>query len=337
MFTQTTLPEPYPDEALSSWMYRVRETLPEPEIRALRGLNDHDRSLSPFATPYVKLVGGRGKDLDFDFEQAEIHEFAKAYDLPVEWIKSVFSPTSGQIVPIWFRSDYCLRCMEESIGDVGFPVYLKSWRLILKPFCQKHGCVLRSADNYLNDSIDFAMNIFEYDSDRPDELQRQAKWLEKDADVQELGRMVADRVGTILDQAQDKVVRENVENFVMTLLRITLMPSCWSNYSSIIKFRVQSSEEFESKNELALFYQYPLRVTAMARARSFYLMGLLLGWIDAGQAENVRPRDDFYLATSASSIWRRLGSLHRLRPILQLYSTELLGISTLTDWGRFNV
>ncbi|AUF96314.1 hypothetical protein CXQ80_10975 [Pseudomonas sp. 02C 26] len=149
--------------------------------------------------------------------------------------------------------------------------------------------------------------------------------------------MVADRVEKVLVKAQDEIVRKNGERFIMTLLRMTLMPPCWSYYSSIIKFRVQSGKEFECKNELSLFYQYPQRVTAMARARSLYLMGILLGWIDEDQAENAKPKNDFYLATSASSIWRRLGPLHRVRPMLQLYSTELFGISTLADWGGFNV
>jgi len=335
MFNQSSLPEPYPDEALSSWMYRVREILPEPEIRALSGISDHDRETSPLVAPYLKVLGGLGADLDFRFERPEILAFTQAYDLSLDWIKSVFSPASAKTIPISFRSDYCLQCMEESIAEVGFPVYLKSWRLLLKPFCQKHGCVLQSTNAYLYDSIDFGMDIFEHGCANPHELERESKWLAKDSEVKNLSRMVVNRIDFLLSQAEDAVVHDKVQNFVMTLLRITLMPKLWGNYSSIIKFTVQAGVDFESKKEIPMFYQLPLRVTGMVRARSFYLIGLLLGWIDEEQAGNARPRDDFYLATSASTLWRLVGNSTRIRTILQLYSTELLGVSMLADWECF--
>jgi hypothetical protein len=335
MFNHSSLLEPYPDEALSSWMYRVRESFPEPEIRALREMSGHEREYSPFAAYYAKILDSRGKDLDFCFERPEIVAFMNAYDLSLEWIKSVFSPACAQIIPICFRSDYCLQCMEESIADVGFPVYLKSWRLTLKPFCQKHGSVLYSTDNSLHFSMDFAMSIFEYDCARPHELERMSKWLAKDSDVQALGRMVADRIDLLLSKIENTVEHNKLLSFIMTLLRVTLMRKNWGNYTSIIKFTVLSSKKFESVNELPLFYQLPYCVTGMARARSFYLIGLLLGWVDEEQAENAKQRDDFYLATSASDIWRRVEDMPRVRTLLQLFSTDLLGVSTLTGRELF--
>lgn len=335
MLNQSSLPKPYPDEALSSWMYRVRETHAEPQIRALSGMSDHDRETSPLMASYVKVLGGRGKDLDFSFERPEILAFAKAYDLTLEWIKSVFSPVSTQIIPIWFRSDYCPQCMEESIADIGFPVYLKSWRLVLKPFCQKHGCVLLSTDTYLHDSIDFAMDVFEHSCANPHELDRQSNCLVKDSQVQSLSRMVVDRIESLLGQVEGTLVHDKVQRFVLTLLRVTLMPKLWSNYSSVIKFAVQSGNDFESKKELPMFYQLPLRVTDMARARSLYMIGLLLGWIEEEQAQEARQRDDFYLVTSASAFWQRVEHSPRIRLLLQLYSTELLGVAMLTDWKCF--
>ena len=337
MFNQSSLPKPYPDEALSSWMYRVRITYPEPEIRALSRMNDHERQTSPFANSYANFLHGRGKDLDFSFEHPEILEFANTYDLSLEWIKSVFSPASTQIIPIWLRSDYCLQCMEESIADIDFPVYLKSWRLILKPFCQKHGSVLYSADNFLHSSIDFAMSIFEYDSDRLYELECVAERLKKDAEVQALGRMVMNRIDSILSEIKDAITHEKVLSFVMTLLRITLMTASWGNYSSVMKFSVQANKKFEGQNGFPLFYQLPYRVTGMARARSFYLIGLLLGWIDEEQAKNAKQRDDFYLVTSARNFWRRVEYKPRVRTLLSLYSTEFLGVSMLVSWEYFDV
>jgi hypothetical protein len=335
MFNQSSLPEPYPDESLSSWRYRVRVMFPEPEIRALSGMDEHERQSSYFATSYAKDFGGRVEDLDFNFEHQEILAFANAYDLSVEWIKSVFSSASTQVIPIRFRSDYCPRCMESSIIEVGLPVYLKSWRLILKPFCQKHGCVLHSADNPLNYSIDFAMRIFEYDCANPHELERRVKWLAKDAEVQALGKMVVDRIDLLLSQVEDPVTHDKVQGFVMTLLRITLIRKNLGNYSSILKITVPVAKDFKSEQELLMFYQFPQRVTSMARARSFYLVGLMLGWIDEKQAEDKKERGDFYLATSAADLWRKVDDTHRIRILLQLYSTELLGLSMLTGMEHF--
>ncbi|OJT48397.1 hypothetical protein BSZ28_26340 [Pseudomonas moraviensis] len=337
MFCHSSLPEPYPDEALSSWMYRVRETFPEPEIRALREMSGLERESSPFAAYYARVLDSRGKDLDFRFEHPEVVAFMNAYDLSAEWIKSVFSPVCAQIIPIWFRSDYCMQCMEESIADIGFPVYLKSWRLTLKPFCQKHRCVLYSTDNSLHHSMDFAMSIFEYGCARSHELERISKWLAKDSEVQALGWMVADRIDLLLSKIENTAVHNKLLSFIMTLLRVTLMRKNWGNYTSVIKFTVPSSKTLESVNDLPLFYQLPYCVTGMARARSFYLIGLLLGWIDEEQAENAKQRDDFYLATSASDIWRRVADMPRIRTLLQLFSTDLLGMSTLTGWEFFDV
>lgn len=335
MFNQSFLPEPYPDEALSSWMYRVREIFPEPAIRALSGSSIHDRETSPLVAPYLKVLGGLGADLDFRFERPEILAFTQAYDLSLDWIKSVFSPTSSKIIPISFRSDYCLKCMEESIVEIGFPVYLKSWRLLLKPFCQKHGCVLQSTNARLYNSIDFGMDIFERACTNARELERESKWLAKDFEVQNLSRMVVNRIDFLLSQTEDDLVRDKIQDFVMTLLRITLMPQLWGNYSSIIKFTVQARDVFENKEEMPMFYQLPLRVTGMVRARSFYLIGLLLGWIDEEQAENAKPRDDFYLATAASTLWRLVKNSTRIKIVLQLYNSELLGVSMLAGWEHF--
>jgi hypothetical protein len=227
--------------------------------------------------------------------------------------------------------------MEESIAEVGFPVYLKSWRLLLNPFCQKHGCVLQSTNAYLYGSIDFGMGVFEYGCSNPHQLERERKWLAKDLEVQKLSRAVVSRIDFLLSQAEDVVIHDKVQNFIMTLLRITLMPKLWGNYSSTIKFTVQAGENFESMEEIPMFYQLPLRVTGMVRARSFYLIGLLLGWIDEEQAENARPSDDIYLATSATTLWRPVKNSTRIKTILQLYSTELLGVSMIAGWEYFDV
>jgi len=222
--------------------------------------------------------------------------------------------------------------MEESVTATGFPVYLRSWRYLLKPFCQVHGCVLRSAGNYLHDSVDFAMDVFEYDSARGHELEREKKWLEKDSAVQLLGRMVVERADKLIKGCQNQAVQRNAENFLLTLMRLTLTSEVVADYTSLLKFKVQSSSEFDNSNSLALFHQLPLRVTAIARARAFYLVGLLLGWITDEQATDARPDHEFYLSTSGSSFWQRIGSSERVRTMLQLYSTELLNVSSLIGW-----
>lgn len=325
-------PEPYPDETLSSWMYRVREVRPEPEVRAFWGMPSDAWESSTLRAPYIEALGGRAKDYDFDFSLPGVKAFAECYEISMEWIESTFRPSEAQIIPICFRSDYCLTCMEESVTATGFPVYLRSWRYLLKPFCQVHGCVLRSAGNYLHDSVDFAMDVFEYDSARGHELERETKWLEKDSAVQLLGRMVVERAYKLIKDCQDQAVQRNAGNFLLTLLRLSLRAEAIYNYTSVLKFRIQSTSEFDNTNGLALFHQLPWRVTAIARARAFYLIGLLLGWITDEQAADARPDHDFYLSTSGSSLWRRLDLSQGVRTVLQLYSTDLLSVSSLKGW-----
>jgi hypothetical protein len=332
MSSSFSIPEPYRDETLSSWMYRVREVQPEPEVRTFWSMPSDGWESSPLGAPYIEALGGRGKDYDFDFSLPGVKAFAECYEISMDWIECTFRPSEAQIIPICFRSDYCITCMEESVTATGFPVYLRSWRYLLKPFCQVHGCVLRSAKNYLHDSVDFAMDVFEYDSARGHELERETKWLEKDSAVQLLGRMVVERADKLIKGCQNQVVQHNAENFLLTLMRLALTSEVVADYTSLLKFKVQSSSEFDNNNSLALFHQLPLRVTAIARARAFYLVGLLLGWITDEQATDARPDHEFYLSTSGSSLWQRIGSSERVRTMLQLYSTELLSLSSLIGW-----
>ncbi|MBI6908343.1 hypothetical protein [Pseudomonas palleroniana] len=310
----------------------MREVKPEPEVRALWSMPSDAWESSTLRAPYIEALGGRGNDYDFDFSLPGVKAFAECYEISMEWIESMFRPSEAQIIPIYFRSDYCLTCMEESVTATGFPVYLKSWRYLLKPFCQVHGCVLRSAGNYLHDSVDFAMDVFEYDSARGHELERETKWLEKDREVQLLARMVVERADKLIKGSHDQVVQRNAEHFLLTLLRLALTAEIVGDYTSVLKFRVQSSSEFDNVSGIALFHQLPLRVTAIARARAFYLVGLLLGWITDEQAADARPDHDFYLSTSGSSLWRRINLSQGLRTMLQLYSTDFLGVSSLKGW-----
>ncbi|MFK0094660.1 hypothetical protein [Pseudomonas sp. NPDC090592] len=332
MSSSFSIPEPYPDETFSSWMYRVREVKPEPEVRALWSMPSDAWESSTLRAPYIEALGGRGNDYDFDFSLPGVKAFAECYEISMEWIESMFRPSETQIIPIYFRSDYCLACMEESVTATGFPVYLKSWRYLLKPFCEVHGCVLRSAGNYLHDSVDFAMDVFEYDSARDHELERETKWLEKDREVQLLARMVVERADKLIKGSHDQVVQRNAEHFLLTLLRLALTTEVVGDYTSVLKFRVQSSSEFDNVSGIALFHQLPLRVTAIARARAFYLVGLLLGWITDEQAADARPDHDLYLSTSGSSLWRRINLSQGLRTMLQLYSTDFLGVASLKSW-----
>ncbi|MFJ4156314.1 hypothetical protein ACIPZF_16140 [Pseudomonas sp. NPDC089752] len=306
--------------------------MPEPEVRALWSMPSDAWEGSTLLAPYIEALGGRGNDYDFDFSLPGVKAFAECYEISMEWIESMFRPSEAQIIPIYFRSDYCLSCMEESVTATGFPVYLKSWRYLLKPFCQVHGCVLRSAGNYLHDSVDFAMDVFEYDSARGHELERETKWLEKDREVQLLARMVVERADKLIKGSHDQVVQRNAEHFLLTLVRLALTTEIVGDYTSVLKFRVQSSSEFDNVSGIALFHQLPLRVTAIARARAFYLVGLLLGWITDEQASNARPDHDLYLSTSGSSLWRRINLSQGLRTMLQLYSTDFLGVSSLKGW-----
>lgn len=329
MRDQSILPDPYIDEALSSWMNRVRQAVPGPEIHVLWRATQKEISESPLTTVYR---GGRDigqDDYDFRFCLPEIDAFASLYGLSMDWIKSNFAPPSKHIVPVGFRSDYCPRCMEEAVREIGSPVYLKSWRMLLKPFCEKHWSVLRSANFSKTNAICFADDIFSEDSDRPEILAREARFLELDASVQLLSLSAVQRLNDLLSSAHNAQIVEQVERFILTLMRAVLSPEQLHNYSSVLNYNARAAGSFRVYQDTLSFYNFPFTTTAITRARAFYLIGLLLGWISEKAAVAARPASDFYLATSASYIWSRIKSKWRILPILELYSTDIVGTSSL--------
>lgn len=304
---------------------------PGPEIHVLRGMNNDEND----DAPYLSLLRTHTVDLDFNFDLAEVQEFIQAYGLSAEWVKSYFSPLSTQIIPMQLRSDFCLDCMEEAISEIGLPVYLKTWRLVLRPYCEKHGCVLLSVDAHLYRSIDIAVEIFEHACAFPHEVQRQKILLDKYSDVQNIARDIFVRIGVLLNQAPSRKVRCKIENFLMMLMRIALAPELWGSYASIANFKVVADRKFDNEKPLPMFCQTPLRATGAARARSLYLIGLLLGWVSEFQATRSRPESDFYLETSAIAIWRSVKWRPQVKSILQLYNSELLNVEMLEGWGEF--
>lgn len=331
IYNQSCIPAPYADEALSSWMYRVREVFPDPEVRALAELDYEEARASPLMRAYD---GGftYNVDLDFDFDSPEVLEFVRAYNLSIDWVKSTFGFQNPHFIPLNFKTDYCLQCMEEAVTNIGFPVYLKSWRSIFSPFCLKHRCALRSTNMALNNSIQFAMDVFEYAYEHPRDLDREDHWSSSTASVQRFGMIAAERIERLLSDAMEAGIYGDVSSFLMTLLRIVLTKDIFTVHHSFVKAEVQCSDDYRSRGSLTSLYQRPFLSTGMARGYALYMVGLMLGWIDEDEVSQLQVDCDLYLPTSANDIWRQVASPDRLRLTLEFHDTYMLNVSMLPEW-----
>ncbi|MEK0363209.1 hypothetical protein [Pseudomonas sp. CBC3] len=329
IFNQSCIPVPYDDEVLSSWMYRVREVFPDPEVRALYELDYEEALESPLMHAYN---GGLSYevDLDFDFDSQEVIEFVRVYDLSIDWVKSTFGLQNSHFIPLKFKTDYCLRCMDEAVTSIGFPVYLKSWRSIFSPFCIKHRCALRSTNMVLVNSIQFTMDVFEYAYQYPKHLEREDYWFTSTSNVQQLGIIVAERIKLLLLEATEAGIYDEVSSFLMALLRTVLAKDIFTVHPSVMKAEVQYSDGYRSKGPLTPFYQRPFLSTGMARGHAFYMVGLMLGWIDECEASKLQVDFDLYFPFSANCIWQRVANPNRLLIILEFHSTYLLNASMLS-------
>lgn len=347
-YSKFVIPKPYPGEALSSWMFRVRELIPLPVLYALSSsrlydkLTTHweyerDEKLGALKTPYQPSSSFTHKpcdDLDFCLSGEEVQAFVKAYALSESWLKRVFAPPDVPIIPVAYRRGYCYRCMEEAISATGFPIYLKCWRYLLQPYCIRHCSLLRDGNDLLFERIDFGRKLFQQHWEQHKEQLRQERIDEENRHVLALGLRVQKRLQKLLKECKDSHVRYDMFSFVTTLMRITFLPSLRFCFDDAKDITVQGFDEgrINRFNNVMDFYHTVRRSTSAARGRSFYLIGLMLGWINDAEAERVRVAHCYFLPTSPELIWTSLNrsvAASQAKSMLRLFSTKNLSLSML--------
>lgn len=347
-YSKSVMPKPYPGEALSSWMFRVRELVPQPALQALsnsklydkltiHGQHERDEKLDALKTPYLSSGSFTHKpcdDLDLCFEGEEIQAFVSAYALSESWLKRVFAAPDVPIIPLAYRRGYCYRCMEEAIATTGFPIYLKCWRFLLQPYCTRHRSLLRDGNDLLFERIDFGRKLFQQHWEQHREQLRQERIDEENRHVLALGLRVQKRLQKLLMECKDSDVRHDMLSFVTTLMRITFLPSLRFCFDDAKDITVQGFDEgrINRFNNVMDFYHTVRRSTSAARGRSFYLIGLMLDWINGVEAERARIAHCNFLPTSPELIWvslnRSVGA-SQAKSTLKLFSTQDLSVSML--------
>ena len=347
-YSKSVIPKPYPGEALSSWMFRVRELVPQPALHALRNSisydkvtisNQHERdeTLDALKTPYLPSSYFTHKpcdDLDLCFDGEEIQAFVKAYALSVSWLKRIFAAPDAPIIPVAYRRGYCYMCMEEAISATGFPVYLKCWRFLLQPYCIRHCSLLRDGNDLLFERIDFGRKLFQQHWEQHREQLLIERIDEENRHVLALGLRVQKRLQKLLKECKDSDVRHDMLSFVTTLMRITFLPSLRFCFDDTKDITVQGFDEgrIDRFNNIMDFYHTVRRSTSAARGRSFYLIGLMLGWINDAEAKRARIAHCYFLPTSPELIWARLNrstGASQTKLMLKLFSTKDLSMSML--------
>lgn len=347
-YSKSVIPKPYPGEALSSWMFRVRELLPLPVLYALSSskfydkLTTHweyerDEKLDALKTPYQPSGSFTHKpcdDLDFCLGGEKVQAFVKAYALSESWLKRVFAAPDAPIIPVAYRRGYCYRCMEEAIAATGFPIYLKCWRYLLQPYCIRHCSLLRDGNDLLFERIDFGRKLFQQHWEQHREQLRQERIDEENRHVLALGLRVQKRLQKLLKECKDSDVRHDMLSFVTTLMRITFLPSLRFCFDDTKDITVQGFDEgrINRFNNIMDFYHTVRRSTSAARGRSFYLIGLMLDWINDAEAERARIAHCHFLPTSPELIWVNLNrsvGASQAKAMLKLFSTIDLSVSML--------
>lgn len=347
-YSKSVILKPYPGEALSSWMFRVRELVPQPVLYALNNsisygkLNIHaqherDEKLGALKSPYLPSSSFTHKpcdDLDFCFDGEEIQAFIKAHALSESWLRRVFAVPDVPIIPVAYRRGYCYKCMEEGITATGFPIYLKSWRFLLQPFCMRHCCLLRDGNDFLFERIDFGRKLFQQHWEQNREQLRQERIDEENRHVLALGLRVQMRLQKLFNKSKDSDVRHDMSSFVTTLMQVTLLPSLRFCFDDTKDITVQGFDEgrINRLDRIIDFYHTVRRSTSAARGRSLYLIGLMLGWINDAEAERASITHCNFLPTSPELIWVNLNrsvGASQAKSMLKLFSTKDLSVNML--------
>jgi hypothetical protein len=329
-----SIPEVSEGESLSSWMYRI----------ALQGeCNRHDE-----VSCIGKFEGGQAgtdvilsvaDDPDFLETNMELPYFINHHGISKDRLTEKFGPCEQPLVPIQYRRSYCYACLEEGLKTTRSFVCKLEWRYLLQPFCSAHRVLLRDASGEYCTNKDFGLRLFISHHNRVRVFDQYDLACEADSELLTLSWEVQRRYMDLRQRAPHSEAAQQLDNFMLTLMRVMLLPCFHASYRNVDMSGWCGPDCFPKHGQsfYVKFYFEIYRVSCSARARALYLSGLLLGWIEPGDAKTARGRD-YYMVTDRAQIWNTIEKNSRLgrwfHQQLELYETSLLGTSDMGVQAR---
>jgi hypothetical protein len=328
-----SIPEISEGESLSSWMHRIA-------LLGERSGLDKVNYISEFECGQAgaDIMLSEAADPDFLETNIELPFFINRHGISKDRLAEKFGPCERPLVPIQYRRSYCYTCMEEGLRATRSFVCKLEWRYLLQPFCSAHRALLRDAPEEYCNNKDFGLRLFVSHHNRKTFDQYDLA-CEADSELLTLSWKVQRRYMDLRQRASHREVAQQLDNFMLTLVRVMLLPCFHASYRNVDLSGWGGPDCFPKHGQsfYVKFYFEIYRVSCSARARALYLSGLLLGWIDPGDAKTARGRD-YYMVTDRVQIWHTIEKNLRLgrwfHQQLKLYETSLLGTSHMGVQAR---
>ncbi|WP_455922645.1 hypothetical protein [Pseudomonas putida] len=325
----TSIPEPLPDETLSSWLWRVNSSTDMP-ILCHERFNSQEGMI---VTRNNRAIQGEWfADRDLLSENEFVESFKKTFNIGQPWLNKRFPGFDRPAIPTQFRRAFCSQCFIDSFRKVGIPVCKVQWCYLTKPLCNLHGIPLHDSSILFEDFDDYTVQAFVSYWDTN-------KFKENCDKMREVGRLrygLALKVQRRLDKLTRLAAKSGesfkVQMFVITLMRAMMMPVLHHGYPKFSFDYWGGGEEYATPSVHGNFYQEIYRSTCMARLYALYFSAIMLSWITYDQARKTL-HENYYAPLSKDSIWSLLdeprGLLGLLISELKLYETRHLNLAEL--------
>lgn len=316
-------------ESLSSWMYRIT-------LQTMCNRNFDASHIGEFETGemWTNVTLSSTGDPDFLDTNRKLPSFIKHHSVTREYLTEKFGPCEQPLVPIQYRRSYCYACLEEGLKTTRSFVCKVEWRYILQPFCTTHGVLLRDAPVKYGTNEDYGLRLFMWHHSRDRKFDRYDLACEADSELLRLSFDVQQRYMDLRLRAPHSDVAQQIDNFMLTLMRAVLLPCFGASYRNVDMSGCGGPDCFPKHGQsfYVKFYFEVYRVSCSARARALYLSGLLLGWIEPSDAQAARGRD-YYMVTDRAQIWRTIDKNSQfgrwLHKELESYESRLLALSDI--------
>lgn len=326
---KNSVPQPLPDETLSSWMCRVNSTAAIPFI-------SHERFSS--SEGEIKERDERGlwgegfADRDVLSENRLIEPLMRIFGISPEWLTKRFPEFSQLIIPTQFRRAFCSECLMESFQHVGIPVSKVQWCYLAKPMCELHGIPLHDSTRLFIEHDDYSVQALVSYLDDP-------KFKETQDHVRSAGRLTLSLAFKAQKHFQKLIKRAHksgdglkVQMFMITLMRTMMMPAYHHAYPNIAFHNWGGTNPYMGLGIHADFFLEIYRSTCLARIYALYFSAIALGWISSKQAFTT-IRECYFAPWRVDQVWCRLdnypGILRLVALELKSYQTQYLSLADL--------
>lgn len=323
--------EPFPDETLSSWMWRLNSTATIPFM-------SYERFSSPEGEiserDELGLWGEQFADRDLLSENTFIEPLIRTFDISPAWLGRRFPEFSQLTIPSQFRRAFCSDCFMESFEQVGIPVSKVQWCYLTKPMCELHGVPLQDSKIIFINHDDYAVQALVSYWDEPKYKEGQDHIRSAGSVTHSLALKAQKKLQKLIRRASKSGESLKVQMFMLTVMRAMMMPAYHHAYPMVAFDNWGGSQPYAAPGIHGNFYQEIYRSTCLARLYALYFSAIALGWISSGQAFKA-VREGYFAPWRIDQVWSRLdkypGVFRLLASELKSYQSQYLNIADLNS------